>query len=1214
MNPVQLFFTRTLTLFLTLCLALPAPSFALRNETTEGAGLEEKLAHSLQDGNPDAAFKTVTRQIGRLVVQPVPPVPGTVPPSAGLEEEFIGDPPAFKKYHAELIRRMNENTESIPFEAELDRFGKLSRVENRPLARNRGRIAQDEIHLSFIPAPWETIREFRILTVNREELWLANVRTGRFILFRRDGNLVILLKPPYGLQGKELQHSMFQLLQFIGQAGGIRDVKILHELKEKEIPRTGSLEFALEGKGEVARVVLGRRGFIVSHISAAGLEEIPKVDEVLRRLQGEFPKDNTVIQRQLAKALKRYERLTPEEKQFVQAWLWSDEEHFQSYQQKLLLINGGESDWYVRRVMGQTGLIPKMKEVVRVFRSVENIPGTDVRLVIGDNFGGYPSSSFLDDPGRLKRELGEMKDHLQKAFEDYRSFYPEEYPQIQKAVRIIRLQRSPSGPDAAKGWVDIPTIPGWLNMNFPYRQGGYSGIAVVGDVAATLIQEIDHLRWHQEYAPRDVAQGKGLDKDFEFSRDPLHLGKGQINPHDYLMEIRGHAVTADYLIRRAERIIQTPPPGIGADDLRQILQDYQGYISDLLGMIGKSIEMLQSKEGQIVLTPLGQKLLEQFAQRHEDQRNRLGHLAAAGLEELAETSGGEIHLTPLLLEKTKALVEQVRLLQVSHASPALKEKARNFELIYLRLPEIAKALIAAYRDFARKEKRAIGKIRLYLVGGRLKGKPLELRSDIDFFIASEKPNWNIGSYGWPHSISRYKFIEAALAPLRLPIRLRYQDYPIPSPLPPNHIEFFDLWESGELPSDYDVAEKPDRLLLAAAHDSPAGMEEDHVRIAEEVPIGEWDQEVNKYLVELGGIKLKTEHYGEGTIFLRADKLYPAANWLKVNIFAAEEWVRAHEELNEKLSVGHDPGKPKLGRLLGVLAVERKQVDAKGNAAFIIANQLFSWTLRLQHRDEIEARRIAIEAVGEWGKSRQNPVPVYLIGPKAIRKLKPELSDPTVRWNYEYPVNRSIWGTERVHVRDSAILWDTQEAGPLKWFVYRGKPHAAGLEEKESKRLLEDLIEDSKGPLAQAVRQGQRIAVLVDPLVTGASVEELAAIGNLFADRLRDFRGYPVVEIKPLVPGAAEKYRANRYQVIQLKLAPREVPIDSNTVYVQLPSGSDRLIPVKFLLLVVSEAIARWQRAQGAVLTSPMILPAAPYLNAAGLSLDDIWDILSTRFA
>ena len=154
--------------------------------------------------------------------------------------------------------------------------------------------------------------------------------------------------------------------------------------------------------------------------------------------------------------------------------------------------------------------------------------------------------------------------------------------------------------------------------------------------------------------------------------------------------------------------------------------------------------------------------------------------------------------------------------------------------------------------------------------------------------------------------------------------------------------------------------------------------------------------------------------------------------------------------------------------------------------------------------------------------------------------------------------------------------------------------------------LEERMEQARGPIQQIVQERQRLAVLMESAAASyASVAELARV----ARQLRRLNGYPVIEIKPLSKETAEQYRTEGYQVIELRIEPREPVLDRNIVYVRLPAGSERLVPKKFLPLLVTDAVALWQKAKGQPLSSPIILPAAPYLNSRGVSFREIKELI-----
>lgn len=67
--------------------------------------------------------------------------------------------------------------------------------------------------------------------------------------------------------------------------------------------------------------------------------------------------------------------------------------------------------------------------------------------------------------------------------------------------------------------------------------------------------------------------------------------------------------------------------------------------------------------------------------------------------------------------------------------PELHSKRAEFETIYEKLPEIVQDLLAAYKEVLTMYKLDPGEVRLYLVGGRVKGKPLKEDSDLDLIFS-----------------------------------------------------------------------------------------------------------------------------------------------------------------------------------------------------------------------------------------------------------------------------------------------------------------------------------------------------------------------------------------------------------------------------------------------------------------------------------------------
>ncbi len=195
-----------------------------------------------------------------------------------------------------------------------------------------------------------------------------------------------------------------------------------------------------------------------------------------------------------------------------------------------------------------------------------------------------------------------------------------------------------------------------------------------------------------------------------------------------------------------------------------------------------------------------------------------------------------------------------------------------------------------------------------------------------------------------------------------------------------------------------------------------------------------------------------------------------------------------------------------------------------------------------------------------------------------------------------------WVSIEPAARNAGIV--IRPAGEHKIYIANGVslPSTGGLEER---------MERAKEPIGQIVQERQKLAVLMDPAAASyASPAELARV----ARRLRRLNGYPVIEIKPLSAETAARFQADGYQVVQVKLEPREPVADPNVVYVRLPAGTERLVPKKFLPMLVTDAVALWQKAKGVALSSPIILPAAPYLNARGISFQEIRRTLTDFFA
>lgn len=71
--------------------------------------------------------------------------------------------------------------------------------------------------------------------------------------------------------------------------------------------------------------------------------------------------------------------------------------------------------------------------------------------------------------------------------------------------------------------------------------------------------------------------------------------------------------------------------------------------------------------------------------------------------------------------------------------PELEGRAQEFRKIFDHLPEVARIFASIYRKHLQTYNLDPGEIRIYLVGGRLTGRPLTKKSDIDFLCAASNP-------------------------------------------------------------------------------------------------------------------------------------------------------------------------------------------------------------------------------------------------------------------------------------------------------------------------------------------------------------------------------------------------------------------------------------------------------------------------------------------
>lgn len=110
--------------------------------------------------------------------------------------------------------------------------------------------------------------------------------------------------------------------------------------------------------------------------------------------------------------------------------------------------------------------------------------------------------------------------------------------------------------------------------------------------------------------------------------------------------------------------------------------------------------------------------------------------------------------TPMVLEASQPKFVQ-ELLCRSRARAVgseLETKRAEFENIYCQLPEIGQRLLIEYQKIMAQFGLDPGEVRLYMVGGRVQGKPLSKDSDIDLIFAVENvgqsPGASVPDGGW----------------------------------------------------------------------------------------------------------------------------------------------------------------------------------------------------------------------------------------------------------------------------------------------------------------------------------------------------------------------------------------------------------------------------------------------------------------------------------
>jgi hypothetical protein len=103
---------------------------------------------------------------------------------------------------------------------------------------------------------------------------------------------------------------------------------------------------------------------------------------------------------------------------------------------------------------------------------------------------------------------------------------------------------------------------------------------------------------------------------------------------------------------------------------------------------------------------------------------------------VAYSAGGVEKKPPITAEEI--ISQNVKMLKSSlqsEKSPGLAETRKKFEKIYEKLPEATKKIADSYHSLLSQYHLNPGEIRVYMVGGRVKGKPLSEDSDIDLVFA-----------------------------------------------------------------------------------------------------------------------------------------------------------------------------------------------------------------------------------------------------------------------------------------------------------------------------------------------------------------------------------------------------------------------------------------------------------------------------------------------
>ena len=174
-----------------------------------------------------------------------------------------------------------------------------------------------------------------------------------------------------------------------------------------------------------------------------------------------------------------------------------------------------------------------------------------------------------------------------------------------------------------------------------------------------------------------------------------------------------------------------------------------------------------------------------------------------------------------------------------------------------------------------------------------------------------------------------------------------------------------------------------------------------------------------------------------------------------------------------------------------------------------------------------------------------------------------------------------------------------------------QPPAAGAEARE---VLGRLVDGAADRVEAITRDhGKPIVVMVDPEIVDLAPEAEASLREGFST----IPAYPVVMIelyhKDSSDDAAAYYRGHM-DVIRLVAYHEGAEARPDVVQIKGLDGVDAPTIRTMLPAMITGALAAWWEARGKPLVDPIVLDATPYLNIRGLTVEDVFHILSERFA